>query len=316
MEIKLFSAVWAGKPLPTEVLDVPTQKQNQIMAFAWEMKKNGNAESTIETIIQRLTRLTKLCNINEPEQVKTILATLKWENSTKTTICKIYTRYLKYIGKKWEEPKYKIIEKLPFIPTETEIDQLIASGSKKTATLLQLLKETGARIGEAQNLKWTDLDTVRKTIHITPEKGSNPRILPTSTKLIAMLNLIPKTHELIFPTLKKSIRTNYDALRNRTALKLSNPRINQIKLHTFRHWKATMEYHKTKDIIKVKNILGHKEIKSTMKYINIEASIFLTESDEYTCKTASTTKEAINLIETGFEYITEMEGLKIFKKRK
>ena len=38
--------------------------------------------------------------------------------------------------------------------------------------------------------------------------------------------------------------------------------------------------------------------------------------EEYTCKTAKTVEEAIMLIEAGFQYITEMEGLKIFKKRK
>jgi hypothetical protein len=38
--------------------------------------------------------------------------------------------------------------------------------------------------------------------------------------------------------------------------------------------------------------------------------------EEYTVKTAQNIKEATELIEQGFQYITEMEGLKIFKKRK
>jgi integrase len=54
--------------------------------------------------------------------------------------------------------------------------------------------------------------------------------------------------------------------RKRTATKLANPRINQITFHTFRHWKATMEYHKTKDILHVIRILGHKNIKNTLIY--------------------------------------------------
>jgi len=41
---------------------------------------------------------------------------------------------------------------IPFIPLESEIDQPIASCRKHTATLLQLLKETGVRIGEAAKL--------------------------------------------------------------------------------------------------------------------------------------------------------------------
>ena len=39
-------------------------------------------------------------------------------------------------------------------------------------------------------------------------------------------------------------------------------------------------------------------------------------SDEYVCKTAATVNEASELIELGFEYVTEMDGLKLFKKPK
>jgi hypothetical protein len=42
----------------------------------------------------------------------------------------------------------------------------------------------------------------------------------------------------------------------------------------------------------------------------------MTKEDEYTCKTAKTAKEAQDLIENGFEYVTEMDGLRIFRKRK
>jgi len=77
-----------------------------------------------------------------------------------------------------------------------------------------------------------------------------------------------------------------------------------------------MEYHKTKDIVHVKQILGHKSINNTMIYINIEQALFLTENDQWTCRTASNPKEVTELIEAGFEYVTELDGLKFFKKRK
>ncbi|NVM23761.1 MAG: hypothetical protein HWN68_18530 [Desulfobacterales bacterium] len=37
---------------------------------------------------------------------------------------------------------------------------------------------------------------------------------------------------------------------------------------------------------------------------------------EYVVKTAQTVEEIRHLIEEGFEYVTEMEGKKIFRKRK
>jgi len=49
------------------------------------------------------------------------------------------------VGGKWNPPKYKRVEKLPFIPTEQELDTLINSCGPKTSAFLQLLKETGMR---------------------------------------------------------------------------------------------------------------------------------------------------------------------------
>jgi len=40
------------------------------------------------------------------------------------------------------------------------------------------------------------------------------------------------------------------------------------------------------------------------------------EEKEYTVKTASNTKEATKLLEAGYQYVTEMDNTKIFRKRK
>ena len=77
-----------------------------------------------------------------------------------------------------------------------------------------------------------------------------------------------------------------------------------------------MEYHKTKDIIHVKTMLRTQKHRITMTYINIEQSTFLQQSDEWTCKIANNINEATLLIESGFEYITELDRIKLFRKRK
>jgi hypothetical protein len=40
------------------------------------------------------------------------------------------------------------------------------------------------------------------------------------------------------------------------------------------------------------------------------------DSDEWICKGANTIKDAKALIEAGFEYVTEIDGTKLFRKRK
>jgi len=73
-----------------------------------------------------------------------------------------------------------------------------------------------------------------------------------------------------------------------------------------------MEYHKTRDILHVMKVLGHKNIKNTLIYTHLIDF----GSDEYVSKVATTVQEARQLVETGFEYVTDMDGIKIFRKRK
>jgi integrase len=285
--------------------------------FAIYMRKNGLAETTIYSRIQALKQLATTTNLIDTEQVKETILSQKWTTLSKRRYLETYASLLKYLGLKWTKPRITVEARIPFIPTETELDLLIASCGSRMATILQTLKETGARISEAVKLKWIDLSTEQKTLNITPSKNSNPRLLPISDKLLNMMNRLPHTREHIFAQAINGLRTSYDAQRKVTSQKLQSPRILKISFHTFRHWKGTMEYHKTKDIMHVKQVLGHKNINNTMIYINIEQAIFLSQSDEWTCKATRETAEATQLIETGFEYIaTTPDGLMLFRKRK
>ena len=188
------------------------------------------------------------------------------------------------------------------------------------AAVLQCIKETGIRIGELTQLKPEDLDKERKTLNITPEKGSNPRILPTSDKLIGMTSNLrdPRaTYKTLFQSHKDTLRDYLDTQRKRISQKLDNPRIQQIGFHTLRHWKGTIEYNKTKDIIHVKTVLGHKNITSTMIYINLEQALFLGQNEQFTAKVAHNEAEEMQLIETGFELVRDrQDGTALYRKRK
>ncbi len=125
----------------------------------------------------------------------------KWCDKRRVNAADTYTCFLRMHDLKWEPPRYKVARKLPFIPTEKEIDQLIAGCSRKFTPLLQLLKETGVRIGETSLLEWTDVNLENGTIRVIPEKGSNPRMLKISNKLRAMLTELQRTSttEKVFP---------------------------------------------------------------------------------------------------------------------
>jgi len=58
---------------------------------------------------------------------------------------------------------------------------LIAGCNNYIAAFLQFGKETGARAGELFSLEWIGIDFESRIVNITPEKGSNRRILKIST---------------------------------------------------------------------------------------------------------------------------------------
>ncbi|MEM2889464.1 MAG: hypothetical protein QXR42_08365 [Candidatus Bathyarchaeia archaeon] len=82
---------------------------------------------------------------------------------------------------------------------------------------------------------------------------------------------------------------------------------------SLRHWKATMEYAKTRGILHVMRTLGHKNIKNTLIYMHLIEGL---RDDEYICKVARTPEEIASLIEAVFEYVCEQGENKFFKKRK
>lgn len=101
----------------------------------------------------------------DPESVKGFLAAASFSEAE---LVEDIDRF--YIWKRipFQKPNYRRIDRLSFIPLESEIDQLISGVGKNTATFIQLLKETGMRPAEAWNLRWTDINTKRLTVDILP----------------------------------------------------------------------------------------------------------------------------------------------------
>ncbi len=59
-------------------------------------------------------------------------------------------------------------------------------------------------------------------------------------------------------------------------------------------------------------LLGHKSINNTLLYTQLVTF----KDDDFTARVAHTEQEACQLIETGFEYVCDFNGDKLFRKRK
>jgi integrase len=282
--------------------------------FAAQLKRDGYSPDTIKQCVRYLRLFErKGVNVLQPEQVKAFIADQHWQNHSKATAVAMYGVFAKYMHIQWTRPRYRYDQKIPFIPTEQEIDDLISGAGQKTSLLLRLLKETGARLSEALRLQWTDIDLAKGTVTInTPGKHSLPRILKISPTLVALLNALPKDDAYILNRNRSTAESNFRSTRNRLATKLGNPRLKRIHLHTFRHFFATMLFAKTRNIVTVQRALGHKSLVNTQLYVHLVNF----ERDEYEVQVADTLDDAKQLLEAGYDYITDMDGGKLFRKRK
>jgi integrase/predicted RNA-binding Zn-ribbon protein involved in translation (DUF1610 family) len=299
--------------------NTPQDIKGKIVELCFYMQKQGYSITTIRLNRTALNVLsTRGADLSNPESVKEIISKQPWSESRKRNVINAFSLYLKIQGLHWDPPRYKVHRKFPFIPTEKEIDDLIAGCGKKCSTFLQVLKETAMRCGEAKRLEWTDIDFEKNIITLNlPEKGSNPRLWKVSQKLMSMLNNMPKDTEAVFGNGPiTSIKTTFGKARKRLADKLQNPRLTRISFHTFRHFTATMLYHKTRDPYYVRDFLGHKNLSSTEIYINIERRLFEPSSDEFTVRIAETPEDVKGLLEVGFEYVCQKDNLIFLRKRK
>jgi len=283
------------------------------------MKSNGLADSTIKYVRKMLKRLQQKSDLDKPEQIKQYIANLKVTGGYKNALLFAYSQYCDTYKIEWTKLKYAREAKMIRIPTTENINMLIANSGRTMTTKLTLSKETGLRPIEVCNLKVKDLDLTRRTVYPTTAKHGAPRVLKLSNSLTEMFkayiirnNLNPT--DKLFKGSSGNYGKHYRHHRNKLAQKLQKPELKTIRLYDFRHYFATRLYAKTKDILFVMQQLGHKDITSTLIYTQL---LKVNEEEEYTCKATTNTKEAQDLIETGFEYIaTTPDALMLFRKRK
>jgi integrase len=299
--------------------DAEQDVKGKIIQLCFYMQKQGYSKSTIhldETALKVLAA--RGASLDDPESVKLVISKQPWSENRKRNVINAYTLFLKTQGRTWEKPRYRLTRKFPFIPTEQELDALICGSGKKLSTFLQLLKETAMRCGEAKRLEWTDIDFEKNIVTLNdPEKGSNPRLWKVTQKLMSMLDAQQRESTFVFgdgPV--HSMKTTYQKTRKRLAEKLQNPRLRRISFHTFRHWKATMLQHQTHDPLYVRDFLGHKELRNTEIYINIERTLFEPTGDEFTVRVTDKPDEIKTLLEAGFEYVCTKDNLIFLRKRK
>uniref|UniRef100_UPI004048F731 tyrosine-type recombinase/integrase n=1 Tax=Gelidibacter sp. TaxID=2018083 RepID=UPI004048F731 len=189
-------------------------------------------------------------------------------------------KYLEYTGQlvdsiNIERPRKE--RRLPEVLSLADVKAIMDhTANLKHKTLLALLYSGGLRIGEAINLKVTDIDSKRMLIHIKMAKGKKDRHTLLSPMFLTLLREYYKAYQpkvYLFEGQSEERYTNSSAqqvLKN--ALRLAGINGRRITLHTLRHSFATHLLESGTDLRYIQSLLGHSSPKTTMIYTHVSST--------------------------------------------
>ena len=150
------------------------------------------------------------------------------------------------------------------ILNKEEIDRLIECSADHLKKIIILALNTGMRRGEIFKLQWKEIDFIDNFIFIYMTKSGITRKIPMNNVVRETLKNIKRESEFVFynPKTKdhiKDVKTAFKAACRRA-------KINDLRFHDLRHTAATYMVTGGVDLVTVAEILGHADIKMTMRY--------------------------------------------------
>jgi integrase/recombinase XerD len=178
-------------------------------------------------------------------------------------------------------PRYVLKE--PEVYEREVLDRVLAAGSPRDQLIFNFFLMTGFRDKEVGHLTWRHVDFKGETVSVRANerfqwfpKSWEERTVPVPTQLVEMLKTAKGTaapDDLVFPNSKNEPDDCF-LYRLRRAAELAgfDPDADNFILHRFRATFATWHLRGTSsrkgfDLRTVMAWLGHKDIKSTMRYL-------------------------------------------------
>lgn len=173
----------------------------------------------------------------------------------------------------WEVlPKAPLIRLLPepkgrvrYLTGEEQVRFLRSCGESKNpelAAIVTLLLQTGGRRNEVLGLTWErGIDLARGVVTFHGTKNGSSRSVPMTSGVYAALSGLPGTHQgRVFKT--RSIRTAFERAVVKTGL-------DDFRTHDCRHTFASALVSRGATLQAVKELLGHKDLKMTLRYAHL-----------------------------------------------
>ena len=141
--------------------------------------------------------------------------------------------------------------------------------------LVVLLLDTGARYSEIAGLEWRQVDLKERTLHLWRPKVQNESVLYLTDRAhetLARRETSRNDAQHVFLN-KKGGKRGYASQAIRKAI--TRVGLDGVTIHTLRHTHATRLLQNGLSIYEVKEVLGHTDVKTTMRYAHLEQQAVL-----------------------------------------
>lgn len=201
------------------------------------------------------------------------------ENSLHSRMNALKYYYEQVLGKEkffWEIPRPKKQLQLPNFFNQDEITAILkAVDNLKHKTMLMLAYSAGLRVSEVVRIKTKDIDSKRMCILIKQAKGKKDRIVSLSPVLLIMLREYWKKYKslpegFLFGGQYKG--EPYSTRSMQHVLAEAKQKAGILKpgsVHALRHSFATHLLDKGTDVTMIMKLLGHNDIKTTLRYLHV-----------------------------------------------
>lgn len=165
--------------------------------------------------------------------------------------------------------------KLPPVMSKEEVLHLIHSVENvKHRTLIMLLYSSGMRLSELAALKITDIDSKQMLIKVVQGKGAKDRYTVLSQNMLLELRayyIIYRPVEYLFNGQTKGKAISHRSIQKvvQNALIRLGLESKNYTVHTLRHSFATHLLESGTDLHTIKELLGHSNLSTTMRYLHL-----------------------------------------------
>ncbi len=175
--------------------------------------------------------------------------------------------------------------KLPVVLSKLEMAAMINSPSLLShRVMIALLYGCGLRCGEVRNIKVTDVDLDRYVLHVRQSKGRKDRYLPLGNSLSDILKYYINIKKPVlwlfsggrhgsvsnrfFPLLESQFGQRSIQWAIKRAAHLAGI-LKKVSVHSLRHTYATHLLEDGVNILTIRELLGHADIRTTMIYLHV-----------------------------------------------